>query len=204
MIQALKKLWAGGPRVGTARSFHDFLSEQAAYAAQKSVLGYCEVKSGRNRDKLFAEPEFKAGLERCRWESFAAVLADLIVLAETRLAPHAVGRERELSERLVAVYAAVLDAHPRPEHRPDGWEDAVAVFRARMAEVPRPAVVSPAEVARVGARRIMDTLPIHENHRREDKPAIVGAVQFHLVAAWDVLVDEVDAAAVAADLLAGA
>lgn len=204
MLGALRTLWAARPSVATAAALREFLSRQAAYAAQSSVMGYCEVKAGPDKDTLFREAEFRAALDACRWEGFAAVLADLSVLAWTRLAPHAPGREAALAEALVSVFRAVLEEAPRPAHRPGGWDDCVAVFAARMAEARLRPQHPPAEVARVAAKRIMDTLPIHENHRRTDREAIVGAVQFRIVAAWDAMLREMDAAAVAADLTGGA
>ncbi len=201
MLHALNRLWTRRPPVAAADTFRAWLSRRAAYAAQKCVLGYCEVKAGTNKEILFKEAAFRAALDTCRWEGFAAVLDDLVILSWRRLAPHAAGREPALADALAAVHRAVLEEEPLPPHRPQGWDDAVAVFTARFAEErtmpPRP----PAEVARRAAKRIMDRLPIHENHRRSDGEAIVGAVQFHVVAAWDAMLQEVDAEAVAADLL---
>lgn len=201
MLNALRALWAAPPRAATADELRVFLSRRAAFAAQKAVTDYCEVKAGLNRDHLFAEAAFRDALAACRWESFAAVLSDLLVLAHAHLAPHVAGRETALAERLAEVGRAILADEPPPAHRPDGWDDVTVAIAARLAETaghpPRP----PAEVARAAAQRVLATLPIHENHRRTDREAIVGAVRFHIVSAWDAMLIEVDAAATAADLL---
>ncbi|NYZ11550.1 hypothetical protein HL658_03230 [Azospirillum sp. RWY-5-1] len=200
-MSALKSLWTSAPRAATVDDLRTFLSRRAAFAAQKAVTDYCEVKAGLNRDALFAEASFRDALTACRWESFAAVLSDLLVLAHTHLAPHVAGHETVLAERLAGVGRAILAAEPPPAHRPEGWDDVTVAIASRLAETaghpPRP----PAEVARAAARRVLATLPIHENHRRTDREAIVGAVRFHIVSAWDAMLIEVDAAATAADLL---
>ena len=203
MLSALKNLWSSKPPVADADAFRDWLSRQASYAAQKSVVSYCEVKAGTNKEQLFKEAEFRAALDVCRWESFAAVLSDLTVLSWMRFAPLAVGHEAALAGSLTTLYRSVLEGQSRPAHRPDGWDDAISAFAARMAEERLQPPRAPSEVARNAAKRIMDTLPIHENHRRTDREAIVGAVQFHTVAAWDALLQEVDADSVVAALLAG-
>ncbi|MGQ9368407.1 hypothetical protein [Azospirillum sp. ST 5-10] len=199
MWDALRALWQGTPPVASAPAFRAFLDAQAAFAAQKSVLPYCEVKAGLNRERLFAEADFKRALDRCRWESFAAVLADLLVLAHARLAEH--GGGGDLADALAALYAAILEAHPRPDHRPAGWDDLTAAFPARLAAVRLEGAADPGEVARTAAARVLDTLPIHPAHRRHDREAIVGGVRFQIVAAWEAMERRVDAAAVAADLL---
>lgn len=201
MLNALKSLWASTPRAATAAEMQAFLSRRAAFAAQKAVIDYCEVKAGLNRDKLFAEPAFREALAACRWESFAAVLSDLLILAHTHLAPHVAGRESALADGLAEMGRAILASGAPPAHRPEGWDDVTVAIAARLAETAGQPPRSPAEVARAAAQRVLATLPIHESHRRTDREAITGAVRFHIVAAWDAMLIEVDAPAVAADLL---
>jgi len=201
MLKAIRGWLRNTPEVNTRPAFGDFLTEQAFFASQKSVVSYCEVKAGVNRDKLFAEQEFQEALTRCRWESFAAVLADLTLLSYRFLRDHAAGREADLAAALVRLYAALLDAQARPSHRPEGWEDVVLPLAARLEQARVEGVASPSEVARTAARRVMQVLPIHEEHRRQDREAIEGAVRFHTVAVWEAMGRRVDAPAVAAALL---
>ena len=201
MLMEFRKWIGATPQVSSLRDFGEFLAEQAVFAAQKTVMAYCEVKAGNNRDTLFAEPEFRAALERCRWESAAAVLADLLVLAYRFLRDHADGRDAELTAELARLYPVLLDRQGRPAHRPEGWNDVTAPFPARLEQARLQGVAGPADVARAAARRIHEVLPIHEVHRRTDREAIDGAVRFHTVAVWDEMVRRVDAAAVARDFL---
>ncbi|HYH18521.1 MAG TPA: hypothetical protein VD995_07870 [Azospirillum sp.] len=205
MLGVLRKWWKAEPEVASLDAFREFLSMQAVFASQKSVMGYCEVKAGTNRDQLFAEAEFRQALDFCRWESFAAVLADVLVLSYRLLRAHADGRDAELLAALARLYPVILDSQPHPAHRAahhtNGWDDLVAPFAARLEQLRLDGVAAPAEVARTGARRILQVLPIHENHRRTDREAIEGAVRFHLVAVWEAMTRQVDAPALASALL---
>lgn len=201
MLGTLRKWWKAEPEVASLDAFREFLTMQAVFAAQKSVLSYCEVKAGTNRDQLFAEAEFRQALDHCRWESYAAVLADVLVLAYRLLRGHAGGRDEELITALARLYPVLLETQPRPTHRADGWDDLTAPFTARLERLRIDGVAAPAEVARMSARRIWQVLPIHETHRRTDREAIEGAVRFHLVAVWEAMARQIDAPAITAALL---
>lgn len=203
MLATLKRFWAPRPTIVDAGSLQEFLAAHAAFVAQKTVLGYCDVKTGLQRDKLYAEADFQAALTVCRWETFAAVLPVLAVLARRRLDSYADGRRAALNDRLHALCGAALAAQPCPPHRPEGWDDVAAACRAALETPEETPPRSPAELARGPARRMMDTLPVHENHRRREADAIIGAMQFQTLAAWDALIGRLDAAKTAADLLAG-
>ena len=83
-------------RSGSPAEFAAFLEGQAAFVAQKTVLDYCRVKMGRNDKRYFADPDFQAALEHCRWQVFFAAAADVVLLAEAVLRPLAAGREAAL------------------------------------------------------------------------------------------------------------
>ena len=55
------------------------------------MLQYCRVRTGLNWDELFREQAFLDGLEVCRWEAYAALLADV---AELVLDPAAAAKPR--------------------------------------------------------------------------------------------------------------
>lgn len=160
-----------------------FLEERALLIAQKCAIDYCRGKTGLASYALFTEEPFLKALDVCRWETFAAVLGDLIVLAEAHLRPLAgAERRRLLCDTLVRLHAEILLRAAAPAHRLHGWDDVVAAFPLRLeaasAAAPRPA----AEVAEHSARRLFETLPIHSSYRELDEEVVFGAVRFRMIA----------------------
>jgi hypothetical protein len=170
--------------VATAEGLCTFLEERAALIAQKCAIDYCRGKTGLASYALFTEEPFLRALEVCRWESFAAVLADLFIIAEGQLRPHvARGDSARVCERLSALYASVLDSMPLPVHRPEGWGEVLASFSARLRaaaalEQPQEAL----DVADHSAERLFETLPIHISMRELDEEVVYGAVRFRMIA----------------------
>lgn len=163
------------------RAFRAFVSSRASLIAQKAAIDYCRGKTGAFSHALFTEATFQNALAICRWEGFAATLADILLIAEGMLRPHAA--HAALNASLTETYRAILGEYPVPEHRIDrGWHDAEAEFVLRLAAAsaaePLPAVT----VANHSARRLFDTLPIHTNMRALDEEVIFGAVRFRMAA----------------------
>jgi hypothetical protein len=187
--------------IDSGAALADFLDRQAALITQKSVIGYCHVKTRIPINELMREQRFADAYEVARWEAFAAILADLVVVIEDRLAGAAVPRRAELAGPLVALYARLLANHPAPAHRPAGWADAAAALAHRLAEPP--AAPQPiAAIARTSGRRVFDTLPIHSTLRRYDEEPVIANVQFMMVGLASQIDARLDAAAVVGDLLA--
>ncbi|MBI3452064.1 MAG: hypothetical protein HY057_04395 [Rhodospirillales bacterium] len=180
--QRLRQFWQEPP-VDSAETLRDLLSAHGSYIAQKCAIDYCRVKAGAFSHSLFKEQPFIDALTVCRWESFAATVADLIIVMEGHLRPHVAGVDSRvrLSERLTAMYPEILHAYPLPDHRPEGWDDAIAAFAARMSAVRMAPPLPPPEVALSSARRLFDTLPIHTNMRKADQEAVFGSVKFQMV-----------------------
>ncbi|MCZ8150380.1 MAG: hypothetical protein O9325_21300, partial [Roseomonas sp.] len=61
MLGRLSRLFRTA-RSGEPGDFRAFLDRQAAFVAQKTVLDYCRVKSGRRERMMFADPDFQAAL----------------------------------------------------------------------------------------------------------------------------------------------
>ncbi|WP_237215109.1 hypothetical protein, partial [Falsiroseomonas oryziterrae] len=110
----LKKLLRPA-RAATPDALQAFLAAQAAFVAQKTVLDYCRVKAGRHERETFADPDFRAALDHCRWQVFAASVLDVTAMAEAWLRPHAAGQEPALADALARLGGAVLDGAPAPE-----------------------------------------------------------------------------------------
>jgi hypothetical protein len=181
-----------------------FLSERAALIAQKCAIDYCRGKTGLASYALFTEKPFLEALDRCRWDSFAAVLGDLLIVVEGRLRPHvAPGQYSRLCEALAGLYPAILAALPPPAHRDDGWAEAIASFTPRFREASQGAPRQALDVADHSARCLFDTLPIHISMRELDEEVVYGAVRFRMIAVSQEMERRLNAAQVARELLAG-
>jgi hypothetical protein len=171
----------GRPRSPDPVAFEEFLTRQAAFVAQKTVLDYCRVKSGAHEKKVFADPDFVAALQHCRWQVFFSALADMAALAEAWLRPHAPGKEAELASRLVAWHAAALTEQDIPEsEHASAAASQLAVpghLAALQAAPPCPAHRQPL----LAEAPLFATLPIHADQRLGEGPAIRGALRFHIV-----------------------
>jgi hypothetical protein len=157
----------------------EFLRAQSAFVAQKTVLDYCRVKAGRSEKKLFADPDFQAALQHCRWQVYFAALSDVSALLFQHLRGAAPGREQALAGAIAGLHHAALAAEPPPAGElADGVADAAARRLATLAqEDPVPAHRLPLEAEPV----LFATLPIHADQRVGEAPAIRGALRFHIV-----------------------
>ena len=189
--------------VTTAEALRIFLSERAALIAQKCAIDYCRGKTGLASYALFTEKPFLEALDRCRWDTFAAVLGDLVIVAEGKLRPHVPpGQHSRLCEALAGLYPAILATLPPPAHRADGWDEAIASFAPRFREAslgkPRQAL----DVADHSARCLFNTLPIHASMRELDEEVVYGAVRFRMIAVSQEMQGRLRAADLTAQLLA--
>lgn len=187
----------------SAAGLADFLTGECAYLAQKSATDYCQAKAGLNWQKLFSEPSFQAALNVCRWEGFAGVLSDAVLVVEGRLRA-ASAESTPIDEALVRLHAAVLLRHPPPQHLSQGWGPETEAFRSRLARARLAARLPVETIARVGAQRLFDALPIHPHLRRHDHEMVENAIRFGLVAFSVKLDQRLDARATMHDLLSGA
>jgi hypothetical protein len=189
-------------RIATPEALETFLRERASLIAQKCAIDYCRGKTGLASYALFTEKPFLDALDVCRWESFAAVLGDLLILVETALRPHVEPSARErLCDALVALYRETLSSMPVPSHRLQGWDGDVQAFASRLqaarADAPRQAL----DVADHSAKRMFDTLPIHSSYRELDEEVVYGAVRFRMIATNQELQRRLDGASLASAML---
>ena len=199
MLQRLLARLRPAP-IATRDALGTFVQERASLIAQKCAIDYCRGKTGLVSYALFTEKPFLDALDVCRWESFAAVLGDLLLIAEGRLRPHVPAERRaSLREALLALYRQTLEGQPVPAHRPAGWADAIAEFAARLENAGRAPPPKALDVADHSARRMFDTLPIHINMRELDEEPVFGAVRFRMIA----VSTEMQRRFAAADLAAG-
>lgn len=190
------------PPIRTPEALGEFLCGQANYITQRVTYEFCRNTLGYFGQHMFADPRFQAQERVCRWEGFAAVLADGLVLAEGLLRQPAPAPLSALRAGLTALYAEGLTAQPAPAHRADGFIDLVDAFAHRLDRVaeiePRPV----RDIAHIGARRIYDVLPIYSGNETADREGIDRALMFGLISLSDQLGKRLDAAAASAALVA--
>jgi hypothetical protein len=188
-------------RLSSPAELAQFLHDQAAYVAQKTVLDYCRVKAGRSEKQLFSDPDFQAALAHCRWQVFFTALADVTALVEAHLRPHAPGQEVMLAEQLVALHHAALRSEtPPPEEAPSAAEAEAALphhLATLQQEPPLPADRLPLTAEAV----LFATLPVHPEQRQGESLAIKGALRFQVVTTQQELERRFDAVMTAQNLL---
>lgn len=189
--------------IATSGALGTFLQERALLIAQKCAIDYCRGKTGLASYALFTEKPFLDALEVCRWEAFAVVLGDLLILVETALRPQVAPDKRaRLCTALIALHARILASTPAPAHRAHGWHDVadsfVLALEAASAAAPRQAL----DVADRSAKRLFDTLPIHSSYRELDEEVVYGAVRFRMIAVNQELHSRIAPADLARALLA--
>lgn len=187
------------PPIGTPDGLRAQIVSDSSRIAQKATTGYCRIKAGTNVDLLFREIVFLDALEESRWTAFGLVLADLCLVAEGFLRPHAAGREDDLARWIVEVYDSVLAVHP---HRtgPAGWDTAQAEFRIRLTRARLAAPVPAAHIGGGTAQRVYDGLPVHPRLRREDFELVENLMRFGHVGFREELERRVDACALLSHL----
>lgn len=186
--------------IATPGALRTFLEERAALIAQKCAHDYCRGKTGLASYALYTEARFLDAFEVCRWETFAAVLGDLVLLAEGQLRAEVPPADvPRLRTALGELYSAAL---PPVAHRPEGWSDAIEAFGARLKAAPTHSVPRALDVADHSAKRLFDTLPIHLSYRELDEEVVYGAVRFRMIAVNQEMQQRLAAPDVARQLVA--
>jgi hypothetical protein len=189
-------------RIDTLPSLRTFLEQRAALIAQKCAIDYCRGKTGLASHALFTEKTFLDALEVCRWETYVAVLADLMLIVEGRMRAQLPQQQARLREALAALYAESLAAMPPPAYRTQGWSDAVQAFEARLRTAAAGKPLQALDVADHSAKRLFDTLPIHSRYRELDEEPVYGSVRFRMIAVNQEMGNRFEAEALAKALTA--
>lgn len=169
------------PSVSTAAELRAFAAGEAAYLAQKTVIGYCRVKTMLDYEKLLTEAPFRDGQEICRWEAYASTLGDILILVEGWLRPDAPEARRRVGASLAAFYPAILNEFV-PAHRQD-WADSIEAFNTRFAQASMEPPLSPEKVVNGSAAVIHELVPIADRLKRNDREVILGDLRLHILAA---------------------
>ncbi|WP_198371005.1 hypothetical protein [Roseomonas rosulenta] len=183
-------------------AFGAFLQRQAAFVAQKTVIDYCRVKSGRQETRLFDDPDFQAALRHCRWQTYLAALADVFVIADAWLRPQMPSQPDALAQGIVALHATALAIEtPPPEEAADAAQS-LRAFPGQLAARRQAPAVPLHEMPLLAEAPLFATLPIHADQRIGEAPYIRGALRLHIVSTQQEMERRFDPAGLAAALVA--
>jgi hypothetical protein len=191
-------------RIADAAEFTAFAGREALYLAQKTTVEYCRARSGFNYEKLFKEVVFIEAFDIARSEAFAACLSDVLLVAEARLRGAVpAGRETVFEAALRHCYATALATVPPPAGEAARWDTAMAEFGNRLARARLAPPRRPDEIARHGGRRLFESLPFDRTVVAYDSELVVNSMRFAMVRLDGLAADEIDVAALVADLCGG-
>jgi hypothetical protein len=182
---SILKAFLPAPKVRTLIALQQFLESEAAHLAQRSVIDFARNELGSLSAQAFDDQRFLDKLAVCRWEGFAATLADMIVLVHAQLLEAGVAKQ-VLDARLGDLYATILTGHPRPDHRSQGWDAEIAALRKRLADRPAGPANPQAYAAATGAM-VFNTLPFPPRDPVENRMVLANAFAFGLISFNDRL-----------------
>lgn len=169
------------PSVSTASELRAFIAGEASYLAQKTVIGYCRVKTMLDYEKLMTEAPFREGQDICRWEAYASTLGDIVIMTEAWLRPDDADSRRRVADALAEFYTSIL-TEAVPAHR-QNWADSLEAFAARFAETRSSDPLPPEKIVTGSAALIHQTVPIADRLKRNDREVILGDLRLHMLAA---------------------
>lgn len=186
MLQAIVD-YVRPPRIGDLAALQRFLGGEASYLAQRSTYEFSRNTLAWFGQWAFGDDKFNDAFRLCRWESFAAVLADMMVMTLAKLRERAPSDSDHVVDGLVALFEAILTDYPLPAHRPNGWGDLVQGLRIRLGQSALASALEPADIARTAARRVYEVVPVHSANTAADYEVIEGAIRFGMVSFDDRL-----------------
>jgi hypothetical protein len=196
-MEFLKTLTIGARRrrVRTVDQLAAAIGEGAAYLAQGSSFSYIRARSGMMGPRLMQDDRFGAGMERCKWEGFAAAAGDLILIVEAELRPHG----RAAAPFWTVLYREILAAQALPEHRrAQGWRDRVAEFDQRIAAHLAWPPRGIEAICHHSAEVILAYAPVEDRIRELDREMVTNNVKFRFIEQVDALRRRADWPALAA------
>lgn len=168
------------PSVSTRSDVQAFIAGESSYLAQKTVIGYCRVKTMLDYEKLLTEPAFREAQENCRWEAYASTLGDIVIMVEGWLRPEDARTRRRVADSLAALYAAIL-TETLPPHR-QTWADSIEAFNIRFAQAREAEPLVPERIIAGSAALIHELVPIADRLKRNDREVITGDLSLHILA----------------------
>ena len=186
MLQRLKDRFFPD-RIATRPALRRFVSGEASYLAQRATYEFSRNTLAWHGQHVLGDAKFNEAFAVCRWESFAAVAADMIFLARGHLAAG-----QSLDPPLLRVYAEALGEYPNPAHRPEGWGDCHTALLARFGGI---SDERPADLKAIGYRTgafIHGKAPARSRNLEEERAVLGAAVTFGLISFNDRLPRRLD------------
>src|SRR3990167_7995653 len=183
---SLLKPFLPKPKVRSLAALQQFLEDEAAYLAQRSVVEFVRNELGSLSAQAFADPRFQAKMTVSRWDGFAAILADMIGLVHAHLLAAGAAPRAVLDTYFGDLYATILARHPTPDHRLQGWDPEIAALRTRLATRPVGPVNPQADATATGSLGF-GTLPFLPRDPVESRMVLSNAFAFGLIAFNDRL-----------------
>jgi hypothetical protein len=185
--------WRAAPILGSS-DLRIFVYERAALLSQRASHEFCRNALGFYGQVAFHDERFQDSMRVCRWESFVAVLADMLLVVEGELRRDGTVGDGTVIPGLIGIYRSILAEQEIPPYRAEGWDKDIAMFEVRLRAAvdapPRPAH----KIAVRSAKRMFETIPIQIGIKTETKDgaltgadaadyqAVSGAVKFGMVA----------------------
>lgn len=177
----LRNILSGPAPISDREALVGFLAGEASFIAQKCTIEYCRARAGVIWDKLFKEPAFHDALEHCRWESFALVLEDVCVVADSRLRGADGPGRPDIADAMGDIAWEALNRFGVPGHRVGvGWWDSAEAIRGRLARAQLAPPLPAHEVARVSGKAVWGLLPMHPDIRAYDRELVANNIRFNM------------------------
>lgn len=160
-----------------------FVSGEASYVAQRSTYEFSRNTLAWFGQDAFADGKFNEVFAVCRWEAFARIAADMVMIVRADLAR--ANADRQLDHGLSRLYGGILGEYPHPVHRPDGWHDCHQALLSRLAAIPPEQRPDLQALGAVTGRFIHEQAPARGRNAEEERAVLGAAVTFGLVSFGD-------------------
>lgn len=181
------------PPIRDLAELADFIDANAAFLMQKGIYEYSRARAGHYAKVLFAEPEFQATVEECRWRAYPLGVLLVAEMTEGVLSTHS-GEERQaMLGALRQLVLSVFDRYPVPAALgADAWRAARNDLANRLAQIGLHPPKRVIDIPTPHAEQYFACMPIHEKLRGSDFPTIRDYLKVSLCNIHDELTKRMD------------
>jgi hypothetical protein len=180
-----------------------FIDEQSAYLVQRYLYDYTNARAGPYTSGLLARPEFQQEMERARWRAYPLGLAMIGEMVEGVLRPYAGNDRHALIGPLNTLVLGIFDRYDIPKAIGTGaWRGAREELALKLDHVGLHPPKSVADIPEPYVERYFNMMPFDEALLSRDVPTTRAYLRLNLINIRDELVKRMNAADMAARLLA--